>query len=318
MSLLSGESYLGPDNKPGTMKKYYHFYSDGKLAAELFLSKPDYVAALNRLAVCAMTFRDVIVVAFTFEDTHLHRLLYCTEEDGRLFCAMFKKMTMMYISRTRNGKPAGILLKFEAEPIEDPDRLKRLGTYVVVQPTKDGKGVMPYDYPWSSAPLYFRGEKSVWPWYVDRNGDVRTPVKVCSLSFKEKRKQFKTAASLPGEWLVCNGIVLPSNYVDVKRFESIYGSHNAYRVFMARAGGLDSNQKVEKARGVSLSDYEMREACKTVCRGVYGVTGIRSLNALQRLEVARRLRFRYIISVKQLSRIVHVPIDELERFLERM
>lgn len=300
------------------MRKYYHFYSDGKLAAELFLTKTDYVAALNRLAICAVTFRDVVVVAFTFEDTHVHMLLYCTEEKGRLFCAMFKKLTMMYISRTRNGKPAGLLIKFETEPIEDPDRLKRLGTYVVVQPTKDGKGVMPYDYPWGSAPLYFRGEKSVWPWRVDRNGDVQSPVSVGILSFKEKRKYFKTAASLPEEWLVCNGIILPSNYVDIKRFESIYGSHNAYRVFLAKAGGLDNNQKVEMARGVSLSDYEMREACRTVCREIYGVVGVRSLNALQRLEVARRLRFRYVVSVKQLARIVHVPADELERFLERM
>jgi hypothetical protein len=299
------------------MKRYYHFYSDGKYAAELFLSKSDYVAALNRLAVCALTFREVIVVAFTFEDTHFHLLLYCTEEEGRLLCAMFKKLTMMYISRTRNGKPAGLMIKFEAEPVEDPDRLKRLGAYVVVQPTKDGKGVMPYDYPWSSAPLYFRGAKSVWPWCVDRNGDVQATVRVGDLSFNEKRKHFKTAVSLPEEWLVCNGIILPSNYVDVKRFESIYGSHNAYRVYMAKAGGLDNNQRIDTTRGVSLSDYEMREACQKVCREVYGASGVRSLNALQRLEVARRLRFRYIVSVKQLARIVHVPIDELERFLER-
>ena len=299
------------------MKKYYHFYSDGKLAAEMFLSKSDYVAALNRLAVCAVTFRDVIVVAFTLEDTHVHLLLYCTEEKGRLFCAMFKKLTMMYISRTRNGKPADLLIKFEAEPIEDTDRLKRLGAYVVVQPTKDGKGVMPYDYPWSSAPLYFRGEKSVWPWCVDRNGDVQVPVSVGSLSFNEKRKYFKTASSFPEEWLACNGIILPSNYVDVKRFESIYGSHNSYRVFMAKAGGLDNTQKAESARGVSLSDSEMRDACRAVCQEKYGVAGVRLLNALQRLEVARRLRFRYIVSVRQLARIVHVPVDELERFLER-
>ena len=87
---------------------------------------------------------------------------------------------------------------------------------------------------------------------------------------------------------------------------------------MAKAGGLDSNQKAGTARGVSLPDYEMREACRKLCQEIYGVIGVRSLNALQRLEVARRLRYRYIFSVKQLARIVHVPVDELERFLERM
>ena len=299
------------------MKKYYHFYSDGKLAAELFLSKSDFVAALNRLAVCALAFRNVIIVAFTFEDTHVHLVLYCTEEDGKSFCALFKKLTMMYISRTRNGVPPDLKVRFEAEPVEGPEKLKRVGAYVAVQPTKDGKGVMPYDYPWSSAPLYFRGEKSVLPWCVDKTGVVQKSVRVSSLTFKEKRKYFKTAASIPEEWLVCNGIILPSNYVDVVRFESIYGSHNSYRVHMARAGGLDSDRNMDSTRGVSLSDNEMRDACRAICRDAFGVGGIRSLNAFQRLEVARQLRYRYMVSVKQLSRIVHVPAEELERFLER-
>ena len=56
------------------------------MAAELFLSKSDFVAALNRLAVCAARFPGVAVVAFTFEDTHVHFLLYCLEEDGKAFC----------------------------------------------------------------------------------------------------------------------------------------------------------------------------------------------------------------------------------------
>lgn len=71
-------------------KKYYHFYSDGKRAAELFLSKSDFVAVLNRLAVCALRFPNVMVVAFTFEDTHVHFLLYCLEEEGKLFAICSK------------------------------------------------------------------------------------------------------------------------------------------------------------------------------------------------------------------------------------
>lgn len=299
-------------------KKYLHFYSDGKLAAELFLSKSDFVAALNRLAVCAAVFRRVIVVAFTFEDTHIHLLLYCTEEDGRLFCAMFKKLTMMHISRTRNGKPADLHIQFDMEPAGDADTLKRMGSYVLVQPTKDGKRIMPYDYPWSSAPLYFRGEKVIPVWCVDKNGIVQVPVLIRDMSFNDKKKYLKTNLKLPDNWKVCNGIILPSNYIDISRFESIYGSHNAFRVFMAKAGVYENSLKTDPVKGVSLSDSEMRDACHAFCRKLFNVNGIRSLNALQRLEVARQLRFRYLVSAKQLARIVHVPLDELERFLERL
>lgn len=38
---------------------------------------------------------------------------------------------------------------------------------------------------------------------------------------------------LPPDYLVCNGVVLPTNYVDVRRFENIYKTHNCFRTFMA-------------------------------------------------------------------------------------
>lgn len=293
-------------------KNYYHFYSDGKLAVELFLSKSDFVAALNRLAVCAVRFPQVVVVAFTLEDTHVHLLLYCREEDGKAFCDMFKKLTMMYVSRTRGGKPADLHILFDDEYIEDSDYLKTTGAYVLVQPTKDGKGIMPYDYPWSSASLYFRGDKVIPLWCVDRNGDVQKTIRVGELSYRDRKRYLKTDAIIPGDWDFCNGIILPSNYVDVSRFESIYGTHNSFRFFLSKNSDVEMIRHSTTVKGVSLPDSEMREACRKVCRNSFGVNGVRSLNSAQRLEVARRLRKRYLISLKQLSRIVHVPLEEIK------
>ena len=296
-------------------KKYYHFYSEGNLAAELFLSKSDYVAALNRMAVCAARFPGVVVVAFTFEDTHVHFLLFCLEEEGKAFCDLFKRLTMIYLSNTRGGKPADLHVLFDVEEIEDESYLKRVGAYVAIQPTKDGKGIMPYDYPWGSAPLYFRGEKAVPVWCVDRHGIVRNAIRIGEMSYREKRRQLKTSVRLPDDWLFCNGMVLPSNYVDVSRFEQIYKTHNAYRAFMSRSSDSEMIQQTASVRGVSLPDREMRDACRTLCREIYGVRDVRTLDSARRLDLARHLRRRYLISNKQLSRIVHVPTDEIGRLL---
>ena len=296
-------------------RNYHHFYSEGRLAGELFLSKSDYVAALNRLAVCVSRFPSVIVVAFTFEDTHVHFLLYCPEEEGRAFCDMFKRLTMIYLSRTRGGIPADLQIRFDVEGIEDESYLKRVGVYVIVQPTKDGKGIMPYDYPWGSAPLYFRGEKAVPVWCVDKHGIVQDSTRIGDMKCRERKKQFRTNEKLPDEWLACNGIILPSNYVDVSRFESIYRTHNAYRAFLSRSSDAEMMQQVASVKGVSLPDSEMREACRKVCRDYFGVNDIRTLDSGRRLELARHLRRRYLVSLKQLSRIVHVPVSEIERFL---
>ena len=295
-------------------RMYYHFYSEGKLSAELFLKKADFVAALNRLAVCAARFPDVVIVAFTFEDTHVHLLLYCREDEGKAFCDMFKRLTMIYLSNTRGGKPVDLYIHFESEVLKDEAHLKRVGAYVVIQPTKDGKGIMPYDYPWSSAPLYFRGDKVIPVWKIDKNGIVQYSRRLGEMSYRDKRKFLKTATKLPDDWLVCNGIVLPSNYVDVARFESIYGTHNSFRSFQSRSVDSDTILYSAASKGVSLPDHEMRNACQEACRELFGANTVRSLNSAQRLEVARRLRIRYLISHKQLSRIVHIPLEEIERF----
>lgn len=297
------------------MKKYFHFYSDGKLAAELFLSKSDFVAALNRLAVCAARFPGVAVVAFTFEDTHVHFLLYCLEEEGKAFCDLFKRLTMIYLSHTRGGRPTNLQILFDVEEADDESYLKKVGVYVIVQPTKDGKGIMPYDYPWSSAPLYFRGEKAIPVWRVDRSGIVQEAVRIGDMTYREKRKKIKTVVELPDEWLVCNDIVLPSNYVDVSRFESIYRTHNAFRAFLSRSSDSEMIRQATSVRGVSLPDHEMRDACRQVCQEIFEVGDVRKLDSARRLEVARHLRRRYLASKKQLSRIVHIPVDEIERLL---
>ena len=295
-------------------RKYYHFYSDGKLSAELFLTKTDFVAALNRLAACAARVPGVIIVAFTLEDTHVHFLLFCTESDGKAFCDLFKRLTMIYISRTRGGKPVDLHIHFELEGLEDETYRKNVAAYVVIQPTKDGKGIMPYDYPWSSAPLYFRGDKVIPVWYIDRNGDVQRPKYLRDMSYREKRKCLKTAMDLPDNWQVCNGLILPSNYVDVERYEALFGTHNAFRAFQSWSADKDILQRKALAKGVSLPDSEMRTVCKKACRELFGANGVRSLNTIQRLEVARRLRSKYLISHKQLARIVHVPLEEIDRF----
>ena len=121
--------------------------------------------------------------------------------------------------------------------------------------------------------------------------------------------------ALPDKWLTCNGIILPSNYVDIDRFEQIYRTHNAFRAFLSRSSDSEMIRQTAIVKGVSLPDHEMREACRKVCREIFGVRDVRVLDSTRRLELARKLRRRYLISSKQLSRIVHVPVDEIERLL---
>lgn len=289
-----------------------HFHSDGKLAPGLHSSKSDFAASFNRVAVCAAMFPDIIFIAFDIEDTHFHFILKCLLSRGMEMVALFAKLTHMYVSQ--NGE-SDIRVVFGYDPVDSEEYCRNVCAYTVIQPTKDGKPVMPFDYPWGSGPLYFRSPKAVPVWFVDKEGNVQTPVTIGSLKERVKGRMFHTHKSLPKDWLVCNGLILPSNYIDARLFEGIFGSHNSYRYLLAKANSDDVKRRMSRSNGVSLPDMEMRRICREKCRTIFHKENIRELNAMERLELARVVRREYLISFSQLSRLVHLPLQEVERYV---
>lgn len=294
--------------------KIFHFHSDGKLAPGLHQSKADFAAALNRVGVCAALFPDVVIIAFDIEDTHLHFVLRCLLSRGLRMIEHYKKLTNMYLAETRPEGNMDIQIVFNYEPVEDVEYLKKVNAYTVIQSTKNGKQILPFDYPWGSAPLYFRSEKAIPVWLVDKGGAVKSPVTIGTLDDKTKRRWFHTREVLPSGWQVCNGLILPSNYVDINAFERAFGSHNSYRCFLAKAND-EVRTMMAFSRGVGLPDMEMRKVCQEKCQAMFHKDNIRSLNVMERLELARSVRKKYLVSHAQLSRLVHVPVDELERYV---
>ena len=136
-------------------KSFFHLFADGALSAGFILSIKDYIAVMNIIAVCAAN-SGATVVAFSIEDTHPHFLLFATREECVRFLEMFESIYRHFATRSR---PKGFCpsIKLEMYPVPDEQSLRNVGVYVINQPTKDGKRVMPYDYPWGSGPLYFRG-----------------------------------------------------------------------------------------------------------------------------------------------------------------
>lgn len=292
-----------------------HFHSDGKLAPGLHLSRTDFAASFNRVGVCAAEFPDVTVLAFDIEDTHFHFVLKCLRSRGWRMIALFTKMTHRYLFETREDGVFDGRVVFSEDIVDTDEYCQNVCAYTIIQPTKDGQQIMPFDYPWGSGPLYFRSEKVVPVWLVDRDGKVQTPVTIGSLTSRTRKKWFHTHKSLPDNWLVCNGLILPSNYVETKHFESIFGTYNNYRYCLARANADEVKRRMAKSRGVSLPDIEMRRVCMEKCLQIFHKKKVQELNSMERLELARLLRKQYMISHAQLSRLVHMPLEEIERYI---
>ena len=297
------------------MKQFYHYCADGQDSRNFIISRKDFIAAMNIIALCAAN-SGVIVVAFSLEDSHPHILIYGTAEECTEFKEMFETIYRHFAVRSRLGK-GDYRLYGELYPIgDDFSYLKNVAVYTIIQPTKDGKRVMPYDYPWGTGSLYFRDRRFPPIWRFDDSGNICPVVSFGSLSKQQQREMVHSRTyTVPSDWIVCNGIILPTNYVDVTRFESIYGTHNGFRVFLSNNRRKEEEilQHMAGERGVFLEDIEVRQLCGDESKLLFGTRDPRRLSPQERIVLAQTLRRKHCISFRQLAMAVRLPEKEIRR-----
>ena len=300
-----------------TRKEYFHLCSDGTESPDFILSTNDFVAAMNIVALCAAN-TAALVIAFTLEDTHLHLFLYGTRVECVCFKGMFESVYVRYASRHRDSVDA-FKLRIELYSTgNDVDYVRNVAAYTVIQPTKDGKAVMPFDYLWGSGSLYFRAGNIIPVWMLDKDGRLMDSVPFGSLGIKERRACVHSRTlTIPDSWLVCGGLVLPSNYVDVEMFESIFRTHNCYRVFLSgsRAKEAEILRRMASERGIMLQDMEARRICADECKSSYGIRDPRRLSPQDRVSLAQALRRKYGMTIRQIAGLIRLPEKEVMRYV---
>ena len=301
-----------------TMKKgYFHVCANGADSKNFIICLADYRAAFNLIGVCAANTR-VVVVSFSIEDSHPHFLLWGTQADCLRFKTLFETLYIHYAAATRKGG-ADLALRCELYPIgDDEEYLLNVAVYTIIQATKDGKAVMPYDYLWGTGSLVFRTGFYVLPWLFDEKGAICRPVPFCSLGARERRALLHTRRlSIPDHWLVCNGLILPTNYVDVARFESIYTTHNRFRVFLSSPRKREEMmlKRMAEDRGVAMEDLEARTVCGDLCKQMFGTRDPRRLDPMSRIQLARALRNQYRNTFRQLATLVRLPESEIRFYV---
>lgn len=298
-------------------KAFFHITAKGADARHFIIRPEDYYTAFNLVGVCAANTR-VVVVSFSVEDSHPHILLWGTEEDCMAFKIMYETLYKHYAAATRpNGSE--LVLNCELYPIgDDESYLRNVAIYTVIQPTKDGKPIMFFDYRWGTGSMYFRNGFYTPVWYFDENGKICKPERFGDQDSLTKRALLHSRHyTIPDDWLVCNGVILPENYIDVARFEGIYQTYNRYRVFASSPKKREDemNAKMAEFRGVAFEDMEARKLCGDLCKQLFGTRDPRRLDGRQRIELAQHLRRLYRLTFRQLATLVRLPETEIRTFV---
>ena len=296
-------------------KHFYHMFANGDDAKNFITTEEELRAAFNRFGICSVG-SNVVVLSCSVEETHPHALLYGTLTDCTGYARSYEDRSKRSIVQ-RRGSLDGVNLHCELYEIDSESYLMNVSAYTIVQATKDGKAVMPYDYLYGTGSLYFRSKKAVLPWLIDDKGMVCTPCEFGTLTEREKRKYSLSKANIPDNWLICNGFILPTNYVDVKGFERIFRTHNCFRVFLCSSRSRDDEivAKMSSARGVVIEDLEARNLCREACMTLFNKPTTRTLRTDQRIALARYLRKTFRLSLRQLSFLTKIPESELGKYV---
>lgn len=294
-------------------KFYFHLFANGDDAKAFIICYEDFVFQFNLVGVCAYV-SGIEVLAFNLEESHPHLLLYGTLKQCAMFMWRYRHSTVTHIGKTR-GTIEGVIFRLEKIIIDSEGYLRNVAAYVIIQPTKDGKRIMHYDYKWGTGSMYFRDEAHIPIWQFDNEGQILATKAYAELHTHEQ-EAISSKTKLPDNWKIVKGLILPDNYINIKRYEDIFRTHNCFRVF----GGAGKNQinnvilKMSEIRGINMDDSEARKVCHELCLSIFGTTDRRSLNVNQRMELAAELKKKYHLSIRQLSVLCFLPENEIAKY----
>ena len=285
------------------IRNCWHFTTDGNAVDAMFYDKQDFRDGVNRI-LAVKAGHNITILAFVLMDTHFHFVLHGNFDECNRFVHEYVRRTSMAIAY-RHRK----LRKLDGVPINhqvvDDDRyLKSVICYTVKNPVAAGMPYTPWDYPWSSGPLYFRTSDS-WT-------SPERPTPHVWTSGLQQRNQLRSHSSVGTYELVRDEMVFPGCFVDTLTVERIFRSHKSYFYFLSATKDIEVDERGGKISHLSLPIQEMRQIKWERCKQLFGTGSTKSLNTSQRIILAKKLRAEYNSSVKQIARLCGLVYDEVK------
>lgn len=290
------------------IKNCWHFSTDGSSVEMMFYDDTDFKDGMNRIYVVVQSYQ-VVILAFALMNTHVHFVLYGEYEECKRFIHEYLRRTSAAIERRHHKTKALADIRISPQPIEDDLYLKRAICYDCRNAPVAGLPFTFYDYPWSSAPLYFRHTGS---WANQGFINVHDTTE----NIHELRHTLKTQqvpARRPA--LFIGDLVFPAAYVAIEIVERIFKTHKAFFHFMCHTKEDDIESRGGYISRLSIPIQEMRQNRNIMCQQMFGTSQIRELDTTKRLRLARALRSKYNCSVKQVARVCGLVASEVEKKL---
>ena len=291
------------------VRNCWHFCTDGNAIDVLFYGEADFVDGMNRIYVTLQAYQ-VIILAFSLMDTHVHFILYGQLDECNRFMHDYVRRTSWYISVKHGERHKLEPVPIRHQVIDNDFYLKVVICYTVKNAPVGGLPYNALDYPWSSGPLYFK-RPGLWcsPRWTEEPEPFPDPGVTQRRNILKTRKYADVALPMTGK------VVFPGHYVAYELVERIFRTTKSFNYFMCITKEEDVDAQGGTIALLSIPMQEMRQHKNEVCQELFGTPGIKGLNTQQRLRLARTLRARYNSSSKQVIRLCGLVYDEVKDLL---
>lgn len=283
---------------------YFHVCTDGRSLPWMFQDESDFIAGVNRIGICHLR-TDAKVVAYVLMDNHVHFVLRGTMPQCKEFITLYKQLTGTWI-HVKYGLndflrqlPTNILL------LDTEERLLNTIAYIDRNPVIAGYRYLPTEYPWGSARYLFKNSLEV---------EGTKPLSV--FSRRSQRTLLNTRVVLPDDWQINDkGMICPDSFIDLCRVESYFKTPVRYSYFLAKKQEGVVEQEFESSQKIFIPDNELREVVRRMVVQDHGKESVTDLDVKSRLSLARKLRYNYASTIKQIARMLHLEASAIEGFL---
>ncbi len=290
----------------------WHFSTDGNAVDCLFYDDDDFIAGMNRIYITVRGY-NVIILAFSLMDTHVHFVLYGEFDECNHFMHEYVRRTSIFIAKKHgeNNKLDGVPIDYQR--VDNDYYLKTVICYTVKNAPVAGVPFNALDYPWSSGPLYFKkaGYWSSPSWQGKENNLSDSGI----MGTKTLRKVLKTR-DLPEKNLrMAGSLIFPGEYVAYELVERLFKTTKSFNYFLCRTKEEEVDSKGGTISHLSVPMQEMRQHKNELCLELFNTASIKTLNTSQRLILARTLRSRFNSSIKQIARLCGLIYNEVKDIL---
>lgn len=275
-------------------KGFYHISSRGLERNDIFKSREDFIAGMNDIAITLLRF-DLRILCFCLMSNHFHFVLYGTLDECRHFSEEYKRKCAIRMRR-HNGDVKGMRdVSIQINMITGNEYLENVIVYVLRNPLAAGIILMPFHYCWSSAAVYFCGDKT-------STGKVLN-----DMPARKRWRILESRQDIPDHYVVNDeGMILPSCYVAREMVEKIF--RHPSRLMMALARKVENDVAIlfGAADSVSMTDQEILTELPSLLKKEFGKESLAQLSMEQRIMLCLNLNRNFKAGIKQIARLTHL------------